>query len=70
MLNLEAYMAEEAGARDMVTDSKYNQLLSTKAQRYTGGSIAQLSKIDYASNVIVYIPRKVITFSCCLQIWL
>ena len=43
MLNLEAYMAEEAGARDMVTDRSYNQLLSAKAQRYTGGSIAQES---------------------------
>ncbi len=43
MLNLEAYMAEEAGARDMVTDRSYNQLLGAKAQRYTGGSIAQES---------------------------
>lgn len=43
MLNLEAYMAEEAGARDMVTDRSYNRLLSAKAQRYTGGKIAHES---------------------------
>ncbi len=43
MLNLEAYMAEEGGARDMVTDRNYNQLLSAKAQRYMGGSIAHES---------------------------
>jgi hypothetical protein len=43
MLNLEAYMADEAGARDMVTDRSYHQLLSAKAQRYTGGRIARES---------------------------
>jgi len=40
MLNLEAYMAEEAGGRDMVTDRTFVQLLNAKAQRYTGGKIA------------------------------
>lgn len=43
MLNLEAYMAEEAGARDMVTDRGFNQLLGAKVQRYTGGKVAQES---------------------------
>jgi hypothetical protein len=43
MLNLEAYLAEEAGARDMVTDRSYGQLLRAKAERYTGGRIAQES---------------------------
>jgi len=43
MLNLEAYMAEEAGARDMVTDRGFNRLLGSKVQRYTGGYIAQES---------------------------
>lgn len=36
-------MAEEAGARDMVTDYGYNQLLGAKVQRYTNGNIAQES---------------------------
>ena len=43
MLNLEAYLAEEAGARDMVTDRNYGQVLRAKAERYTGGRIAQAS---------------------------
>lgn len=42
-LNLEAYVAEEAGARDMVTDHNYYHLLEAKAQRYTGGNIAKYS---------------------------
>lgn len=43
MLNLEAYMSEEAGARDMVTDRSYNLLINAKVQRYTGGRLAQQS---------------------------
>ena len=43
ILNLEAYMAEEAGARDMVTDCSFDTLLWAKAQRYTGGRIRQQS---------------------------
>ena len=41
MLNLEAYLAEEAGARDMVTDCKFGLLLGAKVQRFTGGSVAR-----------------------------
>jgi hypothetical protein len=43
MLNLEAYMAEEAGAQDMVTDRSFARLLGAKVQRYTAGRIAQES---------------------------
>jgi len=40
MLNLEAYLAEEAGVRDMVTDRGFGVLLDAKIQRYSGGKIA------------------------------
>ena len=43
MLNLEGYLAEEAGARDMVTDRNYGEILMAKAERYTGGRMAQAS---------------------------
>lgn len=39
MLNLEAYMAEEAGARDMVTDLGFGLLLDAKVHRFTGGAV-------------------------------
>ncbi|MBI4300571.1 MAG: hypothetical protein HY677_05495 [Chloroflexi bacterium] len=41
MLNLEAYLAEEAGARDMVTDRHFGVLLDTKAKRFQGGAVSQ-----------------------------
>ena len=37
MLNLEAYLCEEAGARDMVTDRGFGKLLDAKVDRGTGG---------------------------------
>ena len=40
MLNLETYLAEEAGARDMVTDRDFGRLLDAKIHRYTSGRIA------------------------------
>lgn len=43
MLNLEAYLAEEAGARDMVTDRGFSRLLAAKLDRFTGGSTAHES---------------------------
>ncbi|RJO62487.1 MAG: hypothetical protein C4542_03630 [Dehalococcoidia bacterium] len=43
MLNLEAYLAEEGGARDMVTDRSFAKLLDSKIQRYTGGKVAKES---------------------------
>lgn len=39
MLNLETYLAEEAGARDMVTDRGFGRLLDAKVHRFTGGAI-------------------------------
>ncbi len=38
MLNLEAYLAEEAGTRDMVTDRGFGRLLDAKIERFTGGA--------------------------------
>ena len=38
MLNLEAYLAEEAGARDMATDHGFGRLLDAKVERFTGGA--------------------------------
>jgi hypothetical protein len=71
MLNLEAYMAEEAGARDMATDRSYNQLLSAKAQRYTGGSIAQesfseLLRIENIPDVVTAIMSGEVSLS---KVW-
>ena len=43
MLNLEAYLSEEAGARDMATDHGFVRLLDAKVERFTGGAIAQES---------------------------
>lgn len=40
MLNLEAYLAEEACARDMVTAREFEQLLAAKVKRFTGGQTA------------------------------
>ena len=40
MLNLEAYFAEEARARDMETDREFSHLLTAKVRRYTGGQTA------------------------------
>ena len=40
MLNLEAYLAEESSARDMVTDRGFQALLSAKVDRFTGGKVA------------------------------
>lgn len=42
-LNLEAYLAEESGTRDMVTDHGFGSLLSAKLDRYTGGQVAHES---------------------------
>ncbi len=71
MLNLEAYMAEEAGARDMVTDHHYHQLLNAKAQRYTGGKIAQeafskLLVIEEVPDIVPAIMRGDISLS---KVW-
>lgn len=71
MLNLETYMAEEAGARDMVTDRSYNQLLSAKAQRYTGGSIAQesfskLLRIEEIPDIVTTIMNGEVDLS---KVW-
>jgi len=41
MLNLEAYLSEEAGARDMATDHGFGRLLDAKVERFTGGETAQ-----------------------------
>ena len=58
MLNLEGYLAEEAGARDMVTDRSYGQILRAKAERYTGGRIAQgsFSSLLRIENVPDIVP--------------
>lgn len=48
MLNLETYLAEEAGTRDMVTDRGFSPLLEAKIHRYSGGKIAK----DSFSNLI------------------
>ncbi len=40
MLNLEAYLAEEARARDMVTAREFAQVLKAKVRRFTGGRAA------------------------------
>ena len=43
MLNLEAYLAEEASVRDMVTDRNFGLLLDAKVSRFTGGAVARES---------------------------
>jgi len=48
MLNLEAYLADEAGARDMVTDRDFGRLLEAKVQRFTGGRAAH----DFFSHLV------------------
>ena len=42
-LNLEIYMADEAGARDMVTDRGFGRLLDAKIDRFTAGAISRES---------------------------
>lgn len=37
LLNLEAYLSEESGARDMATDHGFGRLLDAKVERFTGG---------------------------------
>ena len=71
MLNLEAYMAEEAGARDMVTDRNYGRLLKAKAQRYTGGRTAQgsfssLLRIENIPNIVTTIMSGEVDLS---EVW-
>jgi len=71
MLNLEAYMADEAGARDMVTDRSYNQLLNAKAQRYTGGNIAQesfskLLTVEEVPDIVLAIMSGEVSLS---EVW-
>ncbi|MFQ6029281.1 MAG: hypothetical protein ACE5Q6_17535 [Dehalococcoidia bacterium] len=43
MLNLELYLSEEAGARDMVTDQGFSLLMDAKLDRFSGGSVSQES---------------------------
>ena len=43
MLNLESYLAEESGTRDMVTARQFGSLLEAKAERYTAGTTAKES---------------------------
>ena len=57
MLNLETYLAEEAGARDMVTDRGFGQLLNAKAERFSGGkgaaeSFSRLRTIERIPDVL------------------
>jgi hypothetical protein len=71
MLNLETYLAEEAEARDMVTDRGFCKLLEVKAQRYTGGSIAKnsfahLITIEKIPDLITAIKDEEINL---LDIW-
>lgn len=41
MLNLEIYLSEEAGTRDMVTDRGFSHLMDAKLDRFTGGNAAR-----------------------------
>lgn len=56
MLNLEAYLGEESGARDMVTDRGFRTLLSAKVDRFTGGKVAadsfsQLARVEKLPDI-------------------
>jgi hypothetical protein len=71
MLNLEAYMAEEAGARDIVTDHGFERILAAKVQRYTGGNVAQesfsqLVRIEGIPDIVTAIMSGEVSLS---RIW-
>lgn len=71
MLNLEAYMAEEAGARDMVTDHGFDRILGAKAQRYTGGNVAQesfsqLVRVEGIPDIVTAITSREVSLS---KVW-
>lgn len=71
MLNLEAYLAEEAGARDMVTDKGFDRILGAKVQRYTGGNIAsesfsKLVKIEGIPDIATSIMSGEVSMS---KVW-
>ena len=63
MMNLEAYLAEESGARDMVTDRGFSDVLTAKAERLKSGHVAgkaftKLLTIEKLPDIVSLIQSK------------
>lgn len=71
MLNLETYLAEEAGVRDMVTDHGFGLLLRAKVNRYTSSSVAEdsfsrLVEIENLPDVVTILKEGQVDLS---KVW-
>lgn len=66
MLNLQAYLAEEAGTRDLSSGSDIIGLMRSKYNRYTAGdtaaeSFAAIRSIERVPDVVAAVTQRVVT---------